>query len=430
MDAALDAHLAFAEWVAQARAVPVLDVIAKRKIALKKAGTEMVGPCPVCGGNDRFGVSLRKKLWNCRHSGRGGDAIALVQYLDGADFLGACETLTCSPPPKGQGTRLSPEEIAARDARRQADEDARASDDNQYREDERRRLYEAFWLPAARRLAGTPAEAYLALRGISDPHSRGLRFHPSLPYYHGEVEDERGRKRSRMIYRGPAMVAAITDAGGTFRGLHQTWIDLDRPKGKAEIICPDTGEVLVAKKVRGTKQGGHILILPAAAGPMRRIYAAEGIETVLSVWVALMATGADLSFSAFVCAADLGNLAGRASETIPHPTALVTDKAGRQRRQRVPGPVPDLGSAAMPIPSECTELVLLGDGDSEPFLTEMAMVRAQRRHAAPGRDVRVVMAPAGQDFNDLLRAPEQARSAVANGATSNSPTQHREGAAA
>ncbi|MFG1332043.1 CHC2 zinc finger domain-containing protein [Xanthobacter autotrophicus] len=429
MTAALT-DLAFAEWVAQARAVAVLDELGRRGITLKRAGTEMVGPCPVCGGRDRFGVHLRKGLWHCRGSGLGGDAIALVQYLDGADFLAACETLTGQPPPRGEGSRLSPEELATREDRRRRQEAEGEREANRYREAERKRLYFNIWKHTVP-LAGTLAEAYLARRGIPNVHSAALRFHPALPYFHGQVQDARGFDVAREIYRGPAMVAAITDASGKFRGLHQTWIDLSTPRGKAEIIDPDTGELLEAKKVRGSKQGGHILVLPAERGPARRIYAAEGIETLLSVWVALAATCAeDLSGSAFACAADLGNLAGRATETIPHPTALTTDKAGRQRRVRVPGPVPDFGSAAMPIPPECTELVLLGDGDSEPFLTEMAMVRAQRRHAAPGRDVRVVMAPAGQDFNDLLRAPEQARRAVANGATSNSPTQHREGAAA
>lgn len=412
MTAALT-DLAFAEWVAQARAVSVLDELGRRGIALKRAGTEMVGPCPVCGGRDRFGVHLRKGLWHCRGSGLGGDAIALVQYLDGADFLAACETLTGTAPPRGEGSRASAEDLAAREEARRAQEAERERQSEHYREDERRRLYEEIWLPASRWIEGTPAEAYLALRGIANPQSRALRFHPALPYFHGRAPDERGHMRARKIYRGPALLAAITDADGTFRGLHMTWLDLATAKGKAEIADPDTGEMLPAKKMRGTKQGGAIVLLPGHAGAVRRVFAAEGIETVLSVWAALVATGTDLAGTSFICAGDLGNLAGAAAETIPHPTLLQPDKAGRQRRVRVPGPVPDFASRAMPIPPECTELVLLGDGDSEPFLTEMAMVRAQRRHAAPGRDVRVVMAPAGQDFNDLLRAAQDREGAAA-----------------
>lgn len=414
---------AFSDWVAQARAVSVLDELGRRKISLKRAGSEMVGPCPVCGGRDRFGVHVRKGIWHCRHAGRGGDAIALVQYLDGADFLAACETLTGRAPPKGEGTRATPEELAAREEERRAraaEEAAeREAENNRYREAERRKVY-ALW-GASMPIAGTVAADYLGWRGIPDPRSRALRFKPDYAFCHGEEEDADGRKYARVLHRGPAMLAAITGPDGHFRGLHITWIDLARRKGKAEIVDPDTGEVLPAKKMRGSKLGGAIVLVPAWSGVARTVYAGEGIETLLSVWAALVAAGADLRDTAFLCAADLGNLAGKARETIVHPTDKVADKRGRMRRVHVPGPVPDFESLAMPIPAECTELVLLADGDSEPFFTRMAMERACARHAAPGRTVRVAWAPPGQDFNDVLmeaRAPEQATrsDAVANGA--------------
>lgn len=411
---------AFREWADEARAVSVLDELGRRGVALKRAGSEMVGPCPVCGGRDRFGVHLRKGVWHCRGSGRGGDAIALVQYLDGADFLAACETLTGRAPPKGEGTRASAEDLAAREEARRAKEAERERQSDLYREAERRRLY-ALWM-ASVPIAGTPAEAYLARRGLADPQSRALRYKADLPYYHGETLDERGKAVRRLIHRGPALLAAVTSASGHFVGLHQTWLDLSTTKGKAEIADPDTGELLPAKKMRGSKQGGAIVLLPAWGGQAVTVYAAEGIETLLSVWMALVAAGADLRATAFVCAADLGNLAGGATETVAHPTLKVADKRGAMRRVHVPGPVPDVSSRAMPIPPDCTDLVLLGDGDSERFLTEMAMARACARHAAPGRSVRVAWAPDGMDFNDLLRAPEQARSAVANGDTSQEAT--------
>ena len=49
------------------------------------------------------------------------------------------------------------------------------------------------------------------------------------------------------------------------------------------------------------------------------------------------------------------------------------------------------------------ELILLGDGDSEPLLTECAMERAARRYTREDRTIRIAFAPAGLDFNDLLR---------------------------
>jgi len=42
-------------------------------------------------------------------------------------------------------------------------------------------------------------------------------------------------------------------------------------------------------------------------------------------------------------------------------------------------------------------LILLGDGDSEPVLTQYAMERAARRYAKRSQ-LRIAFAPAGMDF--------------------------------
>jgi hypothetical protein len=66
-----------------ARSVPVWDELQRRGIDLKPCGAERVGPCPDCGGNDRFAVNIKKNLFNCRGCGaKGGDSIDLVQFLD------------------------------------------------------------------------------------------------------------------------------------------------------------------------------------------------------------------------------------------------------------------------------------------------------------------------------------------------------------
>jgi DNA primase len=93
-------------WVERARAVRIEDVAARRGIKLNGTGgkNERCGPCPQCGGEDRFAINVRKQVLNCRGCGaRGGGAINLVQFLDGTDFVHACETLTGEPPPKANG---------------------------------------------------------------------------------------------------------------------------------------------------------------------------------------------------------------------------------------------------------------------------------------------------------------------------------------
>jgi CHC2 zinc finger len=71
------------------------DEIARRGIKLRRSGhsPERVGPCPICGGRDRFSINTRKQLWNCRVCGQGGDVIDLVQHIDRCDYKAACETL-------------------------------------------------------------------------------------------------------------------------------------------------------------------------------------------------------------------------------------------------------------------------------------------------------------------------------------------------
>jgi DNA primase len=90
-------------WVEKARAVKIEDEIARRGIKLRRQGVEHVGPCPVCGGDDRFAINPSKQVWNCRGCSKGGDNIALVQFLDGSDFKAACATLAGEPPPKAKG---------------------------------------------------------------------------------------------------------------------------------------------------------------------------------------------------------------------------------------------------------------------------------------------------------------------------------------
>ena len=121
------------------------------------------------------------------------------------------------------------------------------------------------------------------------------------------------------------------------------------------------------------------------------------------MWHALDSVGRDLLATEFLAAVDLGNLGGKAAETIVHPT--LKDAAGRARR--IPGPDPDMDSPAISVPPEVEEIVLLGDGDSDPLLTRCALHRAQLRlqHEKDSRAVRVAWAPEGRDFNDLLVGP-------------------------
>jgi hypothetical protein len=49
----------FDDWVARARAVPIEREIERRRIKLR-GKLKGCGPCPKCGGDDRFAINSKK----------------------------------------------------------------------------------------------------------------------------------------------------------------------------------------------------------------------------------------------------------------------------------------------------------------------------------------------------------------------------------
>jgi hypothetical protein len=94
-------------WIEQARAVPIESEVARRGgLNLQRRGKELIGPCPRCGGDDRFAVNVIKQVFNCRGCGANGNVVALVQHIDGSDFIAAATTLAGERPqakPNGKG---------------------------------------------------------------------------------------------------------------------------------------------------------------------------------------------------------------------------------------------------------------------------------------------------------------------------------------
>lgn len=90
-------------WIDKARTVPIDNELARRGHHLRRSGAEQIGPCPICGGHDRFSVNPRKGVWNCRGCGKGGDVIDLVRHFDGCDFEEAVRHLVGDQPKKPNG---------------------------------------------------------------------------------------------------------------------------------------------------------------------------------------------------------------------------------------------------------------------------------------------------------------------------------------
>lgn len=215
--------------VIRARSVPIKTVIAERGIKLR-GKIERIGPCPRCGGTDRFGINTKKHLFNCRGCDVGGDVISLVQFLDGCNFAEACRTLLR---PMGLGPTGFPQAPAAR-VQRSTLQSA-----------------ERIW-SHTEGITGTAGESYLAKRGIAlddVPEHGGLRWHPRCPWESGNT---------------PCIVARFTDAiTGEPRGIYRRPVNGDKPKA----LGPMSGCVIRLWSDDAVTEG---------------LVIGEGIETVLA----------------------------------------------------------------------------------------------------------------------------------------------------
>jgi phage/plasmid primase-like uncharacterized protein len=113
----------FQAWIDKAKETDIDRIVRTRNIKLVGRPPEVAGPCPQCGGTDRFSVHLGKQVFNCRGCGaKGRGAIDLVMFLDGCTFFAAVETTTGEPPPDDTGTARKPDPELAQRRARQAEE--------------------------------------------------------------------------------------------------------------------------------------------------------------------------------------------------------------------------------------------------------------------------------------------------------------------
>jgi putative DNA primase/helicase len=248
---------AFDDWKRRADEPDLLETAIKYGATLKRVGREHVGPCPACGGTNRFSVNVIKHKWNCRGHGGGRGPINMVVHIAGLSFLQACEELTGEPCPTGKAKPLSPAEQAAR--ARICDESAvkqrrREAQEHQYQEDTRSTA-RAIWA-SAKPIDGTLAQSYLMDRGIPAFESGAVRFHPSLLYPNGK--------------NYPALVARVDDMVGEVTAVWRIFLRADGRKADVDN----------AKLGIGPAAGGAVRI----GGVGKRIGVAEGVETALAAW--------------------------------------------------------------------------------------------------------------------------------------------------
>lgn len=360
--------------VADARLRTMREVLEKLPPleGVKFGKREGVGPCPSCGGDDRFSINLKTGVYNCRSCG-GGDHIKLVQLVLGCSFMEAIEVLEGE-----RSVELDPAEQERRRIQRQKQRAKDEADEASYRAWAIRDAI-SIW-QAGLGFRGTLAEEYLSFRvpGFERlPQAfKCFRFLPDLPYV------KRINKKNHTLHSGPVLIAAVQAPDGKMRAVHRTWIDLNTSKGKAQIFAPD-GKPLPSKMVKGSKQGGAIRLTGNAC--TSNLCMGEGIETTLTALVAGALLGAT-----YWAGVDLGNMSGIRT-------------GGRFSDE----PDMDAGPSFIP-PVNVSDFWLLKDGDSEPRKTQ-AQIRACAKRAMrvnPDLTAHIVSAQPGSDLNDMIKRPD------------------------
>jgi putative DNA primase/helicase len=184
------------------------------------------GTCPHCGYADSFSLSIKdgRAVWWC----------ASCQDRDG--LLTAVRNVT--------GGAWTPPVLAAASATTHAADPTTAA--------------LAIWHDAIS-IKGTPAEVYLAARGLAGEASTALRYHPALR--HPNVQGA-----------FPTLVALICSTStGEPMAIQRTFLRRDGT-GKAEVDPP--------RATKGSMSGGAIMLHEPVAGAPLTI--GEGMETALS----------------------------------------------------------------------------------------------------------------------------------------------------
>ena len=196
------------------------------------------GPCPICGGKDRFRFDNKegRGTWICSQSCGAGDGFRLLELLKGWSFREAA---------------FQVEQIAGNVQQIVVKEE----------NDEAKKMaaVKRIWNETEPVCKGDPVWLYLNKRTGIEIAPACLRFHPALPYIdHDQIDYH------------PALVARVTNYAGEGVGIHRIYLTSEGEKAPVEAAKKLlAGKALCGSSVKLGRVDGDLDI-------------AEGIETALA----------------------------------------------------------------------------------------------------------------------------------------------------
>lgn len=258
--------------IAQLKESIDVRALAERSTELRRAsGKELCGPCPKCGGDDRFHCA--EEWFFCRqcHPERG-DVIEYIQWLEGLDFREARARLTNAPlqsPTQPQHRRRPPAT-----ATQPQTEAWQAAAERKLEQAQEKLLYQA---------AGEPGREYLLSRGM-EPYT-WQRFR--LGFGDAALPGTQGKQLHPAILIPWTTGVAGQVVGVRYRFLQtHTYVDKD---GKPSVTKQTA---LSESKFSGHLFGG--LGLLRYGEELRTLIICEGELNALSIWQAVHDTGVDV----------------------------------------------------------------------------------------------------------------------------------------